>query len=269
MRIALYQQDIVWLDEEANYAKIEEQLKSDSSIDLLVLPEMCTTGFVTMPSCGKLADGATTLRRLQTLAERYNTALCGSFAIEEQEADSPTQNPVSRFYNRAYFVTPEGKAWSANKRHLFTPGGEGKLYQYGQERVVAEYMGVRFLLLVCYDLRFPVWSRYTDAQPYDIIVYMANWPTQRQLAWETLLPARAIENQAFVIGVNRIGNDLLCPYQGGTRAIHPYGHLVAQAPDNTEALVAFEPDMQKLHEFRTKFPCAVDADEFTLSHAGE
>lgn len=259
MNIALYQQDIVWLDQEANYAKIEEKLKSDSSIDLLVLPEMCTTGFVTMPSSGQLSNGVTTTQRLKYLAAQYNTALCGSFAIEEE----------GKFYNRAYFVTPEGKAWSANKRHLFTPGGEGKLYQYGKERVVAEYMGVRFLLLVCYDLRFPVWSRYTDAQPYDIIVYMANWPTQRQLAWETLLPARAIENQAFVIGVNRIGNDLLCPYQGGTRAIHPYGHLVAQAPDNTEALVAFEPDMQKLHEFRTKFPCAVDADEFILSHTGE
>jgi len=255
MKIALFQQDIVWLDEEANYAKIEEQLKSDSSIDLLVLPEMCTTGFVTMPSSGSLSDGETTCKRLKTIAAKYQTALCGSFAIEEE----------GKYYNRAYFVTPEGMVWSANKRHLFTPGGEGKLYQYGADRVVAEYMGVRFLLLVCYDLRFPVWARYTEAHPYDVIVYMANWPTQRQLAWETLLPARAIENQAYVIGVNRVGNDLLCPYLGGTRAIHPYGHLVAQAPNDIESLVSFEPDMIKLKEFRTKFPCSVDADSFTIT----
>lgn len=254
MEIALFQQDIVWLDQEANYTKIEEQLKSHPSTDLLVMPEMCTTGFVTMPSGGSLPDGATVCERLKALAGRYNTALCGSFAIEEEGS----------YYNRAYFVTPEGRVWSANKRHLFTPGGEGTLYQYGEDRVVAEYMGIRFLLLVCYDLRFPVWSRYTDAQPYDIIVYMANWPTKRQLAWETLLPARAIENQAYVIGVNRVGNDLLCQYSGSTRAIHPYGHAVAQCTDNEECIASFVPDIDKLNEFRTKFPSHVDADRFEI-----
>jgi len=254
MKIALYQQDIVWLDQEANYHKIEEQLKSHPSIDLLILPEMCTTGFVTMPSSGLLPTGSEVEARLTALAAQYQTALCGSFAIEEE----------GKHYNRALFVTPHGQVWRANKRHLFTPGGEGKLYEYGQERVVAEYMGVRFLLLVCYDLRFPVWARYTEAQPYDVIIYMANWPLQRQLAWQTLLPARAIENQAYVIGVNRVGTDLMCQYQGGTTAIHPYGHAVAQCPDNKECMVCFEPDMQKLKEFRAKFPTGTDADRFTI-----
>lgn len=255
MKITLFQQDIAWLDIDANLRKIEQVLASQPDSDVLILPEMCTTGFVTLPQPGQLPSAAATEQQLQQLAARYGTAICGSFAVVDDEGNNR---------NRAYFVEPDGKVSFADKRHLFTPGGEGLVYRAGDARTIVEYKGVRFLLLVCYDLRFPVWARYTDENRYDILVYMANWPTQRQLAWQTLLPARAIENQAFVIGVNRVGADNMCPYQGGTCAIHPYGHIIAACSDNQEESVSFEPDLQKLAEFRQKFPVGTDSDRFTL-----
>lgn len=245
----------MWLQPEANYAKLETLLSSHPEIDLLVLPEMCSTGFVTVPKCIDVEAAADVEHRLLSLSATFNTALCGSFAV---------RLPDGGHRNRCYFVTPEGSLFLADKHHLFSPGGEAQGYQPGQQRVVAEWRGIRFLLLVCYDLRFPVWSRYTDAQPFDVIVYVANWPLQRRLAWDALLPARAIENQAYVIGVNRVGNDAFCQYDGGTRAIHPYGHVVAQCADNEETLCVFEPDMQKLGDFRKKFPSHVDADAFSI-----
>lgn len=265
MKITLYQQNIEWLDTEANYRKIEQVLISEPETDLLVLPEMCTTGFVTMPQPGQLQAAAVVEEKLKCLATQYRTAICGSFAVIDNEGNNR---------NRAFFVKPapqepalneaNNQVYFADKHHLFAPGGESLVYTKGNERAIAEYMGVRFLLLICYDLRFPVWARYSENNQYDMIVYMANWPAQRQLAWQTLLPARAIENQAFVIGVNRVGTDNICPYQGGTCAIHPYGHIVAACSDNTEEYVTFEPDLQKLHEFRQKFPVGIDSDSFIL-----
>lgn len=255
MLITLYQQDIVWLDPVANYAKIEALLINNPQTDLLVLPEMCSTGFVTNPHAGDVEAVSLVEERLRAMSVRYKTALCGSFAVSLPDGTNR---------NRCYFVTPEGGVHFADKHHLFSVGGEQVGYLPGHDRVVVEWQGVRFLLLVCYDLRFPVWSRITDASPYDILICVANWPQQRRLAWDTLLPARAIENQAYVIGVNRVGVDTMCNYDGGTRAIHPYGHIVAQCPDNEESTCTFEPDMQKLGDFRRKFPSSRDADRFAL-----
>lgn len=255
MVISLFQQDITWLDTTANFAKIEAQLNQNPHTDLLVLPEMCVTGFVTNPQPGDIETAASVEARLLALAAKYNTALCGSFAVSLPDGTNR---------NRCYFVTPEGSVHFADKHHLFSIGGEQKGYLPGHDRVVVEWRGIRFLLLICYDLRFPVWSRITEAEPYDVLVCVANWPQQRRLAWDTLLSARAIENQAFVIGVNRVGSDTMCNYDGGTRVIHPYGHILAQCPDNVESSCTFEPDMQKLGDFRKKFPSLLDADVFTL-----
>ncbi len=255
MKISLFQQDIKWLDLEANYLRVESVLSSHPDTDLLILPEMCVTGFVTSPQAGQLPTSGEVEGRLKALAARHGTALCGSFAV--------TEGGENR--NRAYFVSPEGQVWFADKHHLFAPGGEARSYQPGRDKCIVEWRGVRFLLLVCYDLRFPVWSRYTEAEPYDILVCVANWPLQRQLAWNTLLPARAIENQAFAVGVNRVGEDLFCQYSGGTRAIHPYGHVLAECPDNVESVCTFEPDLAKLREFRMKFPSQLDSDRFEIS----
>lgn len=254
MKIALFQQDIVWLDQEANYRKIEELLAIHPEIDLLVLPEMFTTGFVLDPHPGDLASHTETVARLKDLSCRYHAALCGSVAVTDG----------SQAFNRAYFVTPQGEAHWSDKRHPFNVGGERRIYTAGQQKTIVEYDGIRFLLLVCYDLRFPVWSRWTREEPYDILICVANWPSARQLAWDTLLPARAIENQSYAIGVNRVGEDQLCPYAGGTRAIHPYGHALAQCDSATESLTIFEPDMEKLRSYHDKFPAWTDADTFHI-----
>lgn len=256
MRISLFQQDIVWLSSQVNYDRIEQVLASHPDTDLLVLPEMCSTGFVTSPSATDLETPAAVEQQLLSLSNRYNTAICGSFAVALGGSEGNR--------NRAYFVTPEGDVYHYDKYHLFSIGGEAHGYRPGEGQVIVTWRGVRFMLTVCYDLRFPVWNRNTAAHPYDILICVANWPLQRRLAWDTLLAARAIENQAFVIGVNRVGTDIICQYDGGTRAIHPYGHILAQCPDNEESICTFEPDLQKLEEYRIKFPSFKDADPFQM-----
>lgn len=254
MKISLFQQDIKWLDLEANYLKVESVLSSHPDIDLLVMPEMCTTGFVTAPVAGSLESSVQVEQRLKSISAKYATALCGSFAVVDGGVNC----------NRFYFVTPEGAVHYADKHHLFAPGGEARDYKAGDRKCIVEWRGIRFLLQVCYDLRFPVWARYTAEEPYDVILYVANWPMQRQLAWEILLSARAIENQAFVVGVNRVGEDLMCQYKGGTRAVHPYGHILAECLDSEESVCTFEPDMEKLWDYRKKFPSLVDSDRFII-----
>lgn len=254
MKISLFQQDIKWLDLEANYLKVESVLSSHPDIDLLVMPEMCTTGFVTAPVTGTLESPVQVVQRLKSISAKYATALCGSFAVDDGGENC----------NRFYFVTPEGDVYYADKHHLFAPGGEARDYKAGDRKCIVEWRGIRFLLQVCYDLRFPVWARYTAEEPYDVILYVANWPMQRQLAWEILLSARAIENQAFVVGVNRVGEDLMCQYKGGTRAVHPYGHILAECLDSEESVCTFEPDMEKLWDYRKKFPSLVDSDRFII-----
>lgn len=268
MVISLFQQNISWLDPASNYCKIEQKLQELPDTDLLVMPEMCNTGFIAIPQPGQIEKAEEVEKRLLGLAHKYNTALCGSFAVEvdpnlnsnfnlnpEGDANRSVSNR-----NRAYFVTPEGDIYHYDKHHLFSPGLEDKGYLAGQERVMVEWRGIRFLLCICYDLRFPLWLRHNRQTPYDILLCVANWPAARQLAWDTLLRARAIENQAYCIGVNRVGHDLMCEYQGGTIAIHPYGHPVAQCTDSAEGICTFTPDMEKLMDFRRKFPSLQDAD---------
>jgi len=255
MQIALFQQNIVWLSPAENFEKIKSVLVSYPDIDLLVLPEMCSTGFVTAPKTGDLQTSEVVERRLLALSARYQTAICGSFAV------STSQEEGNR--NRLFFVTPDGESYHYDKHHLFTIGGEARGYQAGREHQIIEWRGVRFLPIVCYDLRFPVWSRNKALAPYDILLCVANWPQARRGAWDTLLAARAIENQAYVVGVNRVGDDTVSHYNGGSRVIHPYGHCVALCPDE-ESVCTFTPEMQKLEDFRRKFPSLKDADSFIL-----
>ncbi|MBO6012781.1 MAG: nitrilase family protein [Bacteroidales bacterium] len=253
MNITLYQQDIVWLDAEANYRKMEQVLQQTDT-DLLVLPEMCTSGFIKMPLEGQIETSEEVEKRLLALSNRYQTAICGSFAVS-----TPTGNR-----NRCYFVTPEGNVSCYDKHHLFRPGMEDKGYRAGKDFCVVSWRGIRFMLAVCYDLRFPAWTRYRDSLPYDVLICVANWPDKRQLAWDVLLRARAIENQAYCVGVNRVGHDMVCTYQGGSCAIHPYGHPVAECKANEEGVCTFSPDMEKLMSYRQKFPSLGDADEFCI-----
>lgn len=219
------------------------------SVDLIVLPEMFTTGFCVDPShaADVIDDGAAAVAWMRRMAERYDAAVTGSVAVADGE----------RYFNRMYFVRPDGGVEHYDKRHLFAMGGEADHYTAGRRRVVVEWRGVRILLQVCYDLRFPVFAR--SRGDYDMIVYAANWPTPRIAVWDTLLRARAIENQCYVAGVNRTGQDPWCDYCGRTALIDPYGRVAASCGEG-EHVVTGDIDMDRLAVFRRKFPVLDDRD---------
>lgn len=251
MKITLLQQNIAWADPEANWQQTEQAILAAPGSDLYVLPEMWSTGFATQPEGIAERDGRS-LAWMQGMADRLDAALAGSIATEVD----------GKFYNRFYFVRPGQEAVWYDKHHLFTYGGEHHRYTSGEERVVVEWRDVRFLLQVCYDLRFPVFARNEADGPgaYDVALYVASWPSVRRLPWDALLRARAIENQCYVCGVNRIGTDPACQYNGGTALIDPYGKTLDACPDDTVAAITAEVDMERLQAFREKFPVLYDRD---------
>ena len=258
MKVTLVQTDIKWSDPSANRQEAERLMMQAERSDLYVLPEMWTTGFATEPECiAEELDNVTgtivTLRWMRQMAKKYDTAIAGSVAVKTHDGT---------FRNRFYFITPDSELFY-DKRHLFKYGGEDKCYVSGNERTVVEWRGVRFLLQICYDLRFPVFSR--NKGDYDAAIYVANWPDSRRRVWDTLLTARAIENQCYVIGVNRIGDDPQCHYDGGTAVIDAYGRTTVQADDNVQQTVTASLDIEKLHVFRQKFPVIADGDDFCLA----
>lgn len=254
MKVALLQTSIEWNNPVSNMQHIDAVVDSaKQDYDLLVLPEMFTTGFAVEPSTAN-ADQGEALQWMKCLAARMDAAVTGSVMVRENE----------KFFNRLYFVKPDGEVCAYDKRHLFAYGGEDRNYSAGQERVVVEFRGVRFMLQVCYDLRFPVWSRYGEDCEYDALVYVANWPTTRMEVWNTLTKARAIENQCYVLAVNRVGTDTACEYSGGTKVISPYGKIIAEAQGEAEEILVVELDLERLVAFRHKFPVLDDKDGFTL-----
>ena len=252
MKINLIQTDIVWGDPQANCAHLDKLLADAAPADLYVLPEMFTTGFATLPDATVEHEPAAGLAWMQRKAQELHAAIAGSIALEVGE----------KCVNRFYFVRPDGTYEQYDKRHLFGYGGEGERFRAGTERVVVKYMGVRFLLAVCYDLRFPVWLRNRD--DYDAILFVASWPGVRRFAWDTLSRARAIENACYVGAVNRIGSDPACEYDGGTALINPYGETLAQVDDNREGFACGEIDLAQLVSYHRKFPVLEDADSFEL-----
>lgn len=262
MRIAALQLDIAWCKAALNCKKIEQRLAElmeqqatdgGERIALFVLPEMFTTGFVMTPQ-GVADDEQQTLAWMKRMATDYQVALAGSVAVEQDGA----------FFNRFYFVQPNGRVDQYDKRHLFTYGGEQEAYQAGEDRVIVSYQGYRFLLQICYDLRFPLFSRNTANDPYDVILYVANWPTSRIAVWNTLLVARALENQCYVIGVNRVGEDTATLYNGSSAIINAYGKSLATTKTEHEGLILATLDRAALHRFRAKFPVLSDADSFVV-----
>ncbi len=253
MKILLLQLDLKWESPEYNRAHAEEVIKTSSEADLIILPEMFTTGFCISPKGIAEKADSTTLSWMQSLAKEKNAALAGSVVTEEN----------GKYYNRFYFVKPDGSYITYNKRHLFTFGGEDKEYTGGEERIIVEYKGFRILLQICYDLRFPVFSRNTG--DYDMIIYVASWPIPRIDVWNILLRARAIENVCYVAGVNRVGNDPYCQYNGGTVLLDYKGKDIANTEFGKEEVVSGEIDIQSLSEFRQKFPALNDADKFRIT----
>lgn len=256
MQIALYQMECQWEDTGANLARAGRWIASRQA-DLFVLPEMFSTGFSMSP--GRVAepmDGASVAWMRET-ACRFDAAIGGSLAIREKDSEGRT-----RFVNRFVFAYPDGRIDWYDKRHLFRMGGERDSYAAGDRRVVVEFRGWRILLLVCYDLRFPVWAR--NRGDYDLILYTADWPASRSAAWRTLLAARAIENQCYVAGVNRVGSDPLSRYSGDSAVFDFRGEIVAGGEPGCEQLVCAGIDRNALLAFRKKFPAWLDADEFSV-----
>lgn len=252
MRITILQTDAKWACPDVNVAAAEALIESAPQSDLYVLPEMWATGFAaTTPD---VACTNAPLRWMQIAAKRKDAAVCGGGAVKEDDGT---------YRNRLYFVTPDGMTEYYDKRHLFTPGGEHLHYTPGSRRIVVNYRGVRFLLLTCYDLRFPAWMRYDG--DYDAIIFAANWPESRQEVWLTLLKARAIENQCYVIGANRIGHDPQCAYTGGSAIITPKGNIIATDDRQEAQTVTADIDMEELRNFRAKFPVLDDRDTVMLT----
>ena len=248
MKITIIQRDIVWADPRTNIQRASEAIDRNAGADIYVLPEMFSTGFCTNPEGIAESADSDTLQWLKQKARETNAAIAGSVAVQEN----------GKYFNRFYFVTPEGEVTEYNKKHLFTYGGEHLRFTAGNERVIVTFRGVRILLEICYDLRFPKWSRNTG--DYDMIIYVASWPTPRVEAWSALLVARAIENQCYVAGVNRVGTDPACQYCGGSVVIDAYGKTIASCERGMECEATAEIDMSELEAFRKKFPVLNDAD---------
>lgn len=252
MQITILQRDVVWAAPAENVRRTETAIARLPQTDLIVLPEMFSTGFVTEPEGIAESDDSVTLEWMRRMARQRGCAVAGSVAVESKV------DGVARYYNRFYFVKPDGSEVHYDKHHLFTYGGEHQHYTAGRERVVVAWRGVRFLLMVCYDLRFPLWSR--NREDYDCALYVASWPTPRVAAWSALLRARAIENQCYVVGVNRVGTDPACEYSGASAIIDPYGRELAACAMNEECDASAAIDMDTLRLFRQKFPVLKDRD---------
>lgn len=239
--------DIKWDDSAANQKAAEQAIHNAPKSDIYILPEMWSTGFATHPENIAESDGKS-LAWMIKMSKELDAAVCGSIAVYENE----------HFYNRFYFVTPDNEPQHYDKHHLFTYGNEHHSYTAGDKRVIATWRSVRFLLQICYDLRFPCFSR--NNNDYDAIIYVASWPESRIHVWHTLLCARAIENQCYVIGVNRIGIDLTCKYNGSSEAYDAYGRIMVSCDDNRATAMTFDIDLEKQDSFRKKFPVLNDRD---------
>lgn len=249
----LIQCELVWENPADNRKHIQAIIESQPpSVDLVVLPEMFTTGFSMNAVANAEPPGGETAVWLQQLATEMDCAITGSIAVQGEGG----------VYNRMLFATPEGLQ-HYDKRHLFRMAGEHKRYLPGQDRVIVEWRGWRILLQVCYDLRFPVFSR--SRNDYDLTIYVANWPAQRRNHWRQLLIARAIENLACVIGVNRVGADAKgMEYSGDSLAIAADGNILADL-ENRQTAQLVTLDVATLREYRSSFPSHLDADDFQLA----
>ncbi|MGV3601871.1 MAG: amidohydrolase [Dyadobacter fermentans] len=254
LSIALVQADLHWENVTANLASFEEKLAAlPEAVDLIVLPEMFNTGF-TMNTALAEPMNLTTTRWMKQIAKQQNALVVGSFAV----------NDGGRFFNRLLCVRPDGTYSQSDKRHLFRMGEEHSHYTAGNARLTIEWRGWKLCPLVCYDLRFPVWSRNLQSDPYDILLYVANWPARRAHAWSTLLHARAIENQCYVMGVNRVGTDGNgLEYRGDSVALDYLGEPIAMLTNQeTEKIVHIS--KAELATYREKFSALSDADDFEI-----
>lgn len=258
LKIALVQTDLFWKDKFANLAMLEEKIfNMDSDVDVVVLPEMFSTGFTMDAEEVAEPMNLFSTKWMKQMASQMQAVICGSVVIKER----------SNFYNRFLWVEPQGKVLTYDKRHLFRMADEDKHYSAGQSTLIIDYKGWKILPQVCYDLRFPVWSRNKithKSLEYDVILYVASWPKPRIAAWDILLQARAIENLSYSIGVNRVGQDgNAIPYSGHS-AVYDFKGQPLVFNQDEECILFCDLKYQPLMEFRAKFPAWMDADAFII-----
>ena len=263
MKTTIIQLDIEWGRPLENIRRVERLMAEAPDSDLYVLPEMWSTGFATEPDgIAESESTSVSLSWMRTTARRLHCAISGSLAMNISNHNYQLSIFNSQLYvNRHYFI--DGRSGSEtyyDKHHLFTYGHEDRYYQPGSSHSIVEYCGFRILLLTCYDLRFPVWSRYSDALTYDAIIAVANWPESRQNAWQILTRARAMENQAYLIGCNRVGDDQYSHYRGLSAIISPIGKTLASCQPNKEQTVSFTLDLETVCHQRSKFKVLDDRD---------
>lgn len=271
LTITVIQSDLQWQNKTANLQRFEEKINSiKEKTELVVLPEMFSTGFVMEPDLLAETMDDETVQWMKHVAAEKKIILTGSVIIKDK---SLAEEKVStRYYNRLIWMLPNGEYGYYDKRHRFAFAGEDQNYTAGNKRLIASVKGWRINLLVCYDLRFPVWSRQASLLnsrdetelEYDLLIYVANWPERRNHAWKTLLQARAIENQCYVVGVNRVGNDGTGLYHcGDSMIIDPLGELLYHKKDE-EDIFTITLDKNHLQDIREKFPFWKDRDQFTI-----
>ena len=258
LTLSLVQTALVWEDKAANLQFLETQLASlRGKTQVVVLPELFSTGFSMQTQVLAEPMNGPTVQWMRTMAQQYQLIITGSVMIQEE----------GLFYNRLIWMLPTGELGHYDKRHLFAFAGEDRYYSRGNKRFIASANGFKINLQICYDLRFPVWSRQhaTDGQPeYDLLIYVANWPERRRLAWMSLLQARAIENQCYVIGVNRVGEDGHQIYHSGdSMVIDPLGEILFTKKDQA-CVHTLTISKEQLQAYRRQFPFLRDGDAFEL-----
>lgn len=253
MKITLIQSDLSWEDASGNRKNFESKIDQiNSDVDLIILPEMFSTGFTMNASEVAETMNAETIVWMQSRAKEKNCAITGSLIITEN----------NRFYNRMLFVFPSGEIQFYDKRHLFTLAGEDKVYTAGSKKQIIEYLGWKICLQVCYDLRFPVFAR--NVENYDLLLYVANWPKVRINAWDILLKARAVENLSYTIGVNRVGIDANDhQYNGHSQVVDFLGHSILE-PQENEGIFTVELDKESMMQTRKKMDFLSDKDVFEI-----
>ena len=259
LTITTIQSNLFWEDKQANMQMLQQKIESiTDKTEIVILPEMFSTGFSMQPQLFAETMDGETMGWMKMLSNKNGIVLTGSVMIEEE----------GKYFNRLIWMLPNGQFGYYDKRHLFAYGEEDKHYSSGNKRLIASVKGWKINLQVCYDLRFPVWARQQpkDGAPeYDVLIYVANWPERRSHAWKTLLCARAIENQCYVIGVNRVGDDAKnIHYSGNSLVIDPMGQVLYHMADE-EDINTITLSKEKLEEVRTRFPFLNDADDFIIN----
>ena len=266
LRITIIQTSLFWEDAVKNIKLLNKTLSviKKGTTDVIVLPEMFPTGFsMDAVRLAEQVDGLS-MQWMRETAMALNAAICGSIIIKEK----------NKFYNRLIWMNPDGSYESYNKRHLFRMAGEHKIYSGGKKRLIVNYKGWKICPLVCYDLRFPAWSRNSlqqkskgTAYDFDVLIYVANWPAIRTFPWSQLLVARAIENQVYVAGVNRIGkDDNNIPYNGSSVVLDMFGSTISKTKPNKTSVETITLSHKALSEARIKFPVLLDADKVSIKN---